>query len=123
MSCHMAVLTSPGWTALAVTPVPSISAARQRVNRLSAILLLWYALNARAGGCSEAADEMLITLPQPRASIPGRNARQTRYGAITLVDSVIVQSFGSVSATGTTGPILPTALTTISIFPAQSRST
>jgi len=37
---------------------------------------------------------------------------------MTLVDSVIVHSLGSVSATGTSGPILPTALTTISIFPA-----
>jgi hypothetical protein len=33
-------------------------------------------------------------------------ARNTRYGAMTLVDSVIVHSLGSVSAIDTSGPIL-----------------
>ena len=65
----------------AVTPVPSSSAARCRVNWLRPAFAVPYALFSAPGWWSDAAEDTLITRPQPGFDHPGHERAAGEIGA------------------------------------------
>src|SRR5947207_2209159 len=119
IDCRLiAVSTYPGQTALTVTPVPATSAATERVRPTSACFDALYAVMYLPPP-SPATDAMFTTRPQPRASIPGRNAWMHRNGPVAFTVSVRCQSSSVVFCTDAEW-LIPALFTRMSTWPSRS---
>src|SRR6266700_4027634 len=113
----ISVSTYPGQTALTVTPVPATSAATERVRPTTACFDALYAAMYLPPP-SPATDAMLTTRPQPRASIPGRNAWMHRNGPVAFAVRIRCQSSSVVFCTDAEW-LIPALFTRMSTWPSR----
>ena len=106
--------TGPGDRLLTFTPAGPTSNASVEVSPITAILEAQYGVRRISGRLPET-DARLITSPDPRATMAGRNALQTRKTPRTLVSKTSSQSSTSMSIKEATGPAIPALLITIEI--------